>query len=259
MTRIPSFERQQRQFLQYLRRPDSAPLPSGFAPERTAVYVDLLYNKFDESLTTCFPVINGLLSKEAWRALLLDFIAEHRCRTPYYRRIPDEFVQYLQDVRHRSEDWPFLAELAHFEWIELQLSITEAEPVVFKTLTKAKLLTNAPVFAPVLQLLHYRWPVQDINPAFLPMEAHATTTHILGFRDRDDQVQFMALSPMTAHLVILLGNGFNGQRALETLGAGLDEAAYHTFLQFGLDVMIDLHRRGAIVDARPADFSGDDE
>ena len=69
--------------------------------------------------------------------MLLDFIAEHRCLTPYYRQIPDEFVQYLQQERKRADDWPFLAELAHFEWIELQLSIAEAEPVTRKPLSDA--------------------------------------------------------------------------------------------------------------------------
>jgi hypothetical protein len=89
MNQSPAFRQQQLQFLNYLRQPKTALLPAGFAPERLAVYVDLLYNKFDESLTACFPVIQSLLSKENWRALLLDFIEKRRCLTPYYRQIPD--------------------------------------------------------------------------------------------------------------------------------------------------------------------------
>jgi hypothetical protein len=95
MNPAPAYQQQQRQFLNYLRQPQAASLPAGFAPERLAVYVDLLYYKFDESLTACFPVIHSLLAKEDWRALLLEFIAEHRCLTPYYRQIPDEFLRYL--------------------------------------------------------------------------------------------------------------------------------------------------------------------
>lgn len=253
MNPTPAFQQQQRQFLNYLRQPQADPLPEGFAPERLAVYVDLLYNKFDESLTACFPVIHGLLSKDDWRTLLLDFIAKHRCLTPYYRQIPDEFVQYLRQERKYPGDWPFLAELAHFEWIELQLSIAESGPVTRKPLSDAELLNHVPVFAPVIQLLHYHWPVQDIGPNFLPGEPQAVATHILGFRDSDDQVQFISLNPATAKLILLLNNGLTGQQALQAMrSANLTDAQFLEFTQFGQHILADLHSQGAIIDIRPA-------
>jgi hypothetical protein len=246
------FQQQQRQFLHYLRQPRVAQLPAGFAPERLAVYADLLYNKFDESLTACFPVIHRILSPADWRALLLDFIAEHRCLTPYYRQIPDEFVQYLQQERNRTDNLPFLAELAHFEWIELQLSIAESESITIKPLTREQLLFGTPVFAPVMQLLHYQWPVQDIGPHALPTEPPAMTTHILGFRNSNDQVRFIALSPATAHLIELLGTGLTGQQALQVMRGELTPAQFTELTWFGLSILIDLHRQGAIIDIRPA-------
>lgn len=249
-------EQQQRQFLDYLRRPQTAEAPAGFAPERLAIYVDLLYGKFDESLSACFPVIHSLLSKAGWRALLTDFIAEHRCRSPYYREIPDEFVQYLQEERNHPHDWPFLAELAHFEWTELQLSIAEAEPPEARSLTAAQLLAEVPVFAPVMRLLQYRWPVQTISPSFLPAEPGVGGTFILGFRDSGDRVQFMTLNLVTARLVTLLDSGLSGQQALEAIGSDLNGAALQQFLQFGLDALAELHRRGAIVNSRPPESKG---
>jgi hypothetical protein len=241
---------QQRQFLDYLRRPQAAEAPPGFAPERLAVYVELLYHKFDESLSACFPVIHTLLSETGWRTLVTDFIAEHGCRSPYYREIPDEFVQYLQEERNNPHDWPFLAELAHFEWTELQLSIAEAEPLEARPLTGAQLLAEVPVFVPVMQLLHYQWPVHAISSSFLPAEPPAEATFILGFRDSGDRVQFMTLNLATARLVALLDSGFSGQQALETIGSDLNGAALQKFLQFGLDTLTELHRRGAIANSR---------
>ncbi len=252
MSQLPAFQQQQRQFLNYLRQPQAARLPTGFVPERLAVYVDLLYNKFDESLTACFPVMHSLFSKEDWRVLLLDFIAKHRCLTPYYRQIPDEFLQYLQQEREHPDDWPFLAELAHFEWIELQLSIAEAEPAMIKPLSDTELLSNVPVFAPVIQLLHYYWPVQDIGPNFLPSEPLETASHILGFRDSDDQVQFIALNPATAKLILLLNNSLTGQQALEAMRSDdLSDAQFFELTQFGQHILADLHSQGAIIDIRP--------
>ncbi len=51
-----AFQELQRQFLAYLRNPEQRLLPTGFAKQGTAIYVDLLYNKFNDSLTACFPV-----------------------------------------------------------------------------------------------------------------------------------------------------------------------------------------------------------
>ncbi|WP_415879752.1 DUF2063 domain-containing protein [Methylomonas sp. TEB] len=249
MNPTPAFQQQQRQFLNYLRRPQTAQLPDGFGAERVTVYVELLYNKFDESLTACFPVIHSLLSNEDWRALLLDFIANHTCHTPYYRQIPDEFLRYLQHERQTLDDWPFLPELAHFEWMELQLSIAESEPVSQKTLSAAELLDYIPILVPVLQLLHYRWPVQDIGPSFLPSQPPETVNPILGFRDCDDQVQFVSLSPATAQLILLLNNGLTGQNALQTMNGG--KYPDTQFLEFGRRMLVDLHHQGVIIDARP--------
>lgn len=249
---LPAYQQLQRQFLSFLRQPLPDKQPSGFAPERLKVYVDLLYNKFDESLKACFPVLFGILEAAEWRALLQDFIAEHRCLSPYYRQIPDEFVLYLQDERNNADDLPFLAELAHFEWVELQLSISEAEPVMNKPLSDTQLLAGTPLFAPVMQLLHYRWPVQDINAAFQPSRPPPVATHILGFRDIDDRVRFIALNPATARLVLLLQNGLSGRQALREMGAELSAAQAAELAVFGQGILADLHRQGAIIDIRPS-------
>lgn len=248
----PVFQQLQRQFLSHLRRPLPDSRPPGFAHERLAVYADLLYNKFDESLNACFPVLNSILQPTVWRRLLLDFIAEHRCLSPYYRQIPDEFVLYLQNERQSTYDPAFLTELAHFEWVELQLSIGEAEPFAIKPLSEAELLAGVPMFTPVRQLLHYHWPVQDIGPGFQPTEQPAIATHILGFRDIDDQVRFIALNPATAKLIMLLSNGLSGQQALLAMRGDLSDAQFLELTLFGQRILADLHSQGAIIDVLPA-------
>jgi uncharacterized protein len=50
------------------------------------------------------------------------FIDQHRCHTPYFLEISQEFVQFLmQDYRPLASDPVFLAEMAHYEWVELAL------------------------------------------------------------------------------------------------------------------------------------------
>ena len=244
---LPVFQQLQRAQLAYLRRPLTEHLPNGFDGEGLAVYVELLYNKFDESLSACFPVLHRILEPTRWRALLKDFITEHCCLSPYYRQIPDEFVLYLQNERRNPSDPPYLAELAHFEWIELVLSIAEAEPVVIESLSDEQLLLVVPVFAPVMRLLHYVWPVQQINRAYQAGEPPSGGTDILGFRDADEQVRFIALNPATARLIQLLQSGLSGYEALHVIGETLNPQEPSALIPFGAGILADLHRQGAII------------
>jgi hypothetical protein len=242
-----AFQDLQRQFLAHLRNPEQQPLPTGFDQRGTAIYVDLLYNKFNDSLTTCFPVMYAILGETAWQRLLKDFIAEHRCLSPFYRQIPDEFMRYLQNERQVLDDLPFLPELAHFEWIELVLSIAEAEPVVSETLTDTHILDAVLVFAPVMKLLYYVWPVQQINQAYQPDEPTAVATHILGFRDAADQVRFISLNPAAASLLMHLQNGHTATQVLQELGKDLKSSELSNLMLFGKNILADLYHQGAII------------
>lgn len=242
-----AFQELQREFLAHCRNPEQQPLPTGFDPLGSAIYVDLLYNKFNDSLTTCFPVSYAILGETAWQKLLKDFIADHRCLSPYYRQIPYEFVLYLQNERQVLGDLPFLPELAHFEWIELVLSIADVEPVESETLADTELLDAVLIFAPVMKLLCYVWPVQQINQAYQPDEPPTVATHILSFRDAEDQVQFIALNPATASLLMHLQNGHTATQVLQELGKDLTPSELSNLMQFGKDILSDLYRQGAII------------
>jgi hypothetical protein len=242
-----AFQKLQRQFLAHCRNPEQQPIPTGFDPQGTAIYVDLLYNKFNDSLTACFPVTYAILGEGVWQGLLKDFITEHRCLSPYYRQIPDEFVQYLQSERQVTNDLPFLAELAHFEWIELVLSIAEALPVENESLSDVQLMEEVLVFTPVLKLMHYVWPVQQLNPRYQPDELPSVATHILGFRNAEDQVQFVALNPATANLMLKLQNGRTAKQALQEFGKNLQPLELANLMLFGKDILRDLYCQGAII------------
>lgn len=246
-----AFQSVQRQFLAHLRNPAQHAVPMGFAPQGAAIYADLLYNKFNESLELCFPVTRAILGEMEWRQLLKNFIAQHRCLSPYYRQIPDEFIAYLQTEWENHSDMPYLLELAHFEWIELALAIADDDPVTAFDGVVNDWLSCRPVFAPVLQLLHYAYPVQRINEAYQPTTPPEQTTHILGFRDRDDGVQFIELNPATARLVdILQANDCTAQTALQQIASELQHPAPSALLSFGMASLTELMQQGAILGAK---------
>lgn len=60
-----AFQIVQRQFLAHLRNPANEPLPNGFAARGAAIYANLLYNKFNDSLELCFPVTHEVLGEAA--------------------------------------------------------------------------------------------------------------------------------------------------------------------------------------------------
>jgi hypothetical protein len=245
-----AFQAVQRQFLAHLRNPGQQPLPTGFAPQGVALYTDLLFNKFNDSLTTCFPVTHAILGEKAWQQLLKSFIARHRCLSPYYRQIPDEFIQYLQAEWVNHTGLPYLPELAHFEWVELILAITDAEPVVQYESSVNDWLAYHPVFAPVLQLLHYAYPVQRINENYQPATPPEQATHILGFRDKDDAVQFIELNPATARLVEILqdtDDSYTVREAIQQIAAELQHPEPSALFDFGAATLADLMQQGAIL------------
>ncbi|HEY8037005.1 MAG TPA: putative DNA-binding domain-containing protein [Methylobacter sp.] len=246
-----AFQYMQRQFLAHLRNPEQQPLPTGFDQPGVALYTDLLYNKFNDSLEMCFPVTHAILGENNWQRLINDFIAQHRCLSPYYRQIPDEFIEYLQNKHRNDTTPPYLLELAHFEWVEMALAIVKEEQIT----TDSELITDwlacRPVFAPVFQLLNYAYPVQRINENYQPTTPPEQATHILGFRDENDAVQFIELNPATARLLeILHGTDYTVGEAMQQIARELQQPEPSVLFAFGIEALTELMQHGAILGAR---------
>ncbi|MDD5036776.1 MAG: putative DNA-binding domain-containing protein [Methylococcaceae bacterium] len=256
---IPRFQRYQYEFTRHLRNPQVFRPPQGVAAKRIGVYAELLRNKIEDSLLSCFPISRELLGKRSWNGLVKQFIAQHECVSPLYRQIPDEFIVFLHNERSDPSDPPFLAELAHFEWMELVISIAKDEPIEPWVETAGSLLDGAVVFAPNLQWLRYRYPVQRIAPEQQgwrqwkawrrqAIEQMTETTFILGFRDRNDEVRFIEINAATARLIELLdGAQLSGRQALLHLAIELRAPDAEAIIEFGLDVLGKLQTQGAIL------------
>ncbi|MEN1639897.1 putative DNA-binding domain-containing protein, partial [Pseudomonas aeruginosa] len=151
----------QRRFAARIRDPQQA-LPPGIATERMAIYEELFFNNLDGFISSGFPVLRQLFDEPRWHRLVRAFMREHRCRTPYFSQLGEEFIGWLQDgYRAEEGDPPFLLELAHYEWVELALSLAEA-PV--------ETLPQAWSWSPLAWPLAYRWPVHRLGPSHRPME-----------------------------------------------------------------------------------------
>ena len=211
----------------YLRNPGLYPPPAGVEPRRLKVYQDLVYNNIEGFISGGFPVLRSLYDETDWHALVRAFIDQHRCHTPYFLEIGQEFLQFvMRDYRPGESDPPFLAELAHYEWVELALDI--AEEVLPPAVAVADVLQAVVRPSPLAWSLRYRFPVHRIGPGFRPLEAEEPT-YLVVYRDRTDKVGFIEQSAVTARLLELVRDNTEdtGHALLLALAAELELPEEH--------------------------------
>jgi len=247
---LPEFQRYQLAFAAHIRDPQAHPRPAGVAARRMNVYNAILFNNVESFLLACFPVLRQVLGARKWTRLVRAFFSTHRSRTPYFRQIPDEFVQFLQNEWTPPQGYPpFTLALAHYEWIELALSVSNRS-IACGVDAQGDLLDGVPVLNPVLANLRYDWPVQRIAPR---RKIQPAETWLLVFRDVADRVQFSEINAFTARLLTLLEPGtLSGRAALASLAAESRHPDPALILQAGAALLADLRARGAIAGTRVA-------
>ena len=124
---IKPFQRLQYRFAAHLRDPRRHPAPRGIEARRMKIYRELFFNNVESFLATAFPVLRRITPEARWNAMARDFFARHESHQPLFRGIAAEFLRYLERERGRVKgDPPFLRELAHYEWVELALAVSDA-------------------------------------------------------------------------------------------------------------------------------------
>lgn len=253
----PRLRTQQLAFAAHLRDPQHAPAPAGIEDRRLAVYRELFYNSLEGILAGQFPVLRRLRGDAFWHGLVRDFYREHRCHTPLFTAIGEEFILYLQRRQQEGRGDPaFLAELAHYEWVEMALALEEAEPEALAADPHGELLDGVPVLSPLAWPLAYRFPVHCIRPDHQPEQPPEVPTFLLVLREPSGQVGFKAIDATGYRLLQRLADnpsGLSGRRILEELAAeaGLAPSAAAEFVARGRRLLQALRERGAVLGTAP--------
>ena len=84
--------------------------------------------------------------------------------------------------------------------------------------------------------LAYQWPVHRISPDYLPLEAAEQATYIIVYRDRNDEVGFLELNPVSARLIESIQNNPDktGRELLEVIAAELNHPEPGVVIDGGL-------------------------
>ena len=237
----------------HVRDPDAHPGPPGIEARRLKIYSDLVYNNLDSLLAGNFPVIRKLLGDDGWHALVRDFYREHRAATPLFPELPREFIQYLQERAEAGRgDPPWLLELAHYEWVELALDLSEASAADLPHDAAGDLLAGAPVLSPLAWPLAYTWPVHRLSPEFQPDAPPAAATFLLVQRDAAYKVGFNELSPLSFRLLQRLSDepGLSGREQLLALAAEALAPDPDAFIALGHDMLRQFLASGVVLGTR---------
>jgi hypothetical protein len=247
------FRAVQHAFTAHLRDPEHVPGPDGLEDRRIRIYRDLIFNNLDSLLSSAFPVLRQILGESGWRALIRRFLVRHRAQSPLFTELPEELLSYLRTERgDHPEDPPFMLELAHYEWVELALQISDDEPDLTDIDPDGDLLTGQPTVSPLAWPLSYRFPVHRIAPDFQPAEPPAEPTHLVVYRTRDDAVAFLETNAVTQRLLQLLQENpaRSGQEHLNEIARELGHPAPEQVIAFGARLLDDLHAKGVILGTR---------
>jgi uncharacterized protein len=246
----PSLRDSQLAMARYLRNPATAPPPSGIEQRRLKIYEDLVYNNIEGFVSGGFPVLRSLYGDTGWHELVRAFINRHRCHSPYFLEISREFLEYLaQEHSMRDCDPPFVAELAHYEWVELALDVS-AEVLPPESPPQDDPLAMVPVLSPLAWLLSYHYPVHRIGPAFRPTEPGGPV-FLLVYRDREERVRFVELNAATARLLELVRDNTGASCRDLLLGLAAELAMSEgTALDFGMQQLDEWRRQSVVFAAR---------
>lgn len=252
---LPDFQRRQLAFTAHIRDPGAAPPPDGIPARRMAVYTELFFNNIESQMASCFPVLRAITADDHWHALIRDYMVRHRATTPLFTEVALEFLDYLQNTRgSHPDDFPFMLELAHYEYVELAVAIAEDSGPVAGHDPNGDLLTGRPVLCPTAWNLAYTWPVHMIGPDFLPDSPPDQPTHLVVYRDRLDAVHFVQINAVTSHLIQLLKENpdLAGLDALKAIADALQHPNPDAVIDGGRALLQDLRERNVILGTRTA-------
>lgn len=249
-------QRLQFAFAAHIRDPEHAPAPEGIEDRRMAIYRELFFNNVDDLIGRAFPVLRRILGEARWEAMLRDWFIRHRARTPLFLELSQEFLHYLATERAPAEDDPpFLLELAHYEWVELALSIDERELEVEGVDSDGDLLAGCPVLSPLAWPLVYTWPVHRLSPEFQPETVPEEATRLVVYRDRNDQVGFLEINLVTARLLELLSSPgespLSGRDCLGRIAAELSHPNPDAVMAGGAEIFAALRARDVLLGTAP--------
>lgn len=198
---MPDFKALQYQFASAIRNPTQSH-NLDIENRRLKIYQGLIFNTIQGFIDSAFPVLKRIYSSNDWLRIKQQFVANHQAQAPLFCQIAEEFVAYIKNEYEISESDPiFLAELAHYEWLELDISlrpIEASERLIDDINTQSLYLSKS------AEVVSYPFAVHQISPDNQPKIVDSEPTFLVVYRNWKKQVQFLKVNAVTAYLLDLI-------------------------------------------------------
>lgn len=215
--KMADFKQLQYQFAQAIRQPEKSLGHQGVKIEarRLAIYQSLFFNNIVEFVSNTFPVLKSLYVESDWHQLIRLFFSQYRSDSPIFTEIPKAFLAFLTDEYQLTETDPiFTRELAHYEWIELDVSIRQLntdkasglkdDTAFSKQSPSIAQIKNETFFlSPLASLVSYPYPVHQISQTFQPTEP-SEQTYLVVYRNDQYEVNFLQINAATVFMLDLI-------------------------------------------------------
>lgn len=238
-------------FTRHMRDPENAPAPDDIEARRVAIYTDLIYRNIEGFIANSFPVLRKITEDETWHQMIRDYVNSHISHTPYFPKMPLEFLNYLENECELNKP-DFYFELAHYEWVETSIMLDKRN-ISFDGINESgDLLEGIPELSPLIMPLAYQWPVHKISPDFIPEDVSAQPTYLVIYRDRNYDVGFLELNAVSAKLIEVFTQNDNqtGRDILNAIAKELQHPNPDVVINGGLEIMQDFKNKDILLGTR---------
>ncbi|PKL95305.1 MAG: DUF2063 domain-containing protein [Gammaproteobacteria bacterium HGW-Gammaproteobacteria-8] len=237
----------QKRFSDHIRDPDRNPAPEGIEDRRMAIYRRLFFNNLSGLFGKNFATARKIIPESAWNQLIRAFMVEHRPTTPLFPEIGREFVRFLADHLEHYEQWPWLAELCHWQVLATSVRNDNSEPNSVAVEPDGDLMADRPLLNPTLRLAQYQWPVHQIRKGRVPDRPKATLLAV--WRLRDDRIGRLQINPVTARMLERLQENVaaSGHVVLNELAAELAHPDPAALLEHGRALLESLRAQDVLL------------
>ncbi len=183
--------------------------------QRIKIYRDLVNNSFTGLITKIYRNTYKLLHKN-WKTLISKYIEAYPPNSPILNKVAESFPLFLGKQKEIIKKYPFIYELALYEWLEVE--IYEKENDSGSTNGKqAGFILN-----PVHKICKFKYPISDITEkieAGKPLgKISKNPVNILIYRDpKTLNVRFNEISPGTLAYLELCLSGFSHEMVVMIL------------------------------------------
>lgn len=215
------------------KAPDDHPL---------SLYQTLIHNNLSSVVSPCFPVLRSLLKTGQWDKFINGFLQNYQAKFTSYHRVPEHFVDYLSQLDNLP--YPFIAELAHYEWLELAVETAQLPEAPLSLIHPvADTLFTMP---PSARFQLYDYPVHLIDQTHIPEKPDATA--LIVYRPFDQRkIEFMKINLLSYHcLHFLVNEGLTLNQYLQAVAEQQNEPITDAIKEQYCQLLASLHQQSII-------------